>query len=257
VPWLEAVDGGRVARLPKPTKKDDPAKVEAALARFEALSLDLDDVRQAILVWFERALAIERAWSVARFQRAIVEHPLLSQVARRLVWSADGRAFRVSEDGSFADHDDAALALPEDARVMVLHPVRLGPERHARFRQLLHDYAVIQPFEQLERAVFRLEPAELATTELPRFQGRVVATARRNALLGARGWQHGPLNRMHKPLGRVIAELVVDGTSVHTRGATAADRLGVVRLVGGETFSALTDVEASELLRDLEELPTA
>ena len=256
VPWICEPAGGRVAKLPRPTKRDDPAKAAHAAERFAALSLDLDDVRQTILVWFERALATGRTWPVARFRSAIATHPLLVQIARRLVWrTREGTAFRVSEDGSFADHDDAALELREDAEVSLQHPLDLDAARLQRFRQLLHDYAIIQPFEQLGRATFRLDDEERQAAELRRFEGRVVATARRNALLGGPGWQHGPGIAMHKPLRGCVVQLEIARSSVHARGATAADRLGVVRLTNGAPFSSLGEVEASELLRDLETLP--
>ncbi len=252
----------RTPKLPKPTKKDDAAKAAAAAEAFDALRLDLDDHRQTALLWLERAMAQGRVWSRDRLQR-VARHPLLGRLARRLVWEelgAPSRFFRVAEDGTFADDTDLALELVEEATVALAHPVRIPDAVRDRFHQILYDYAVIQPFEQLARASYRPNEAERAAPELVRFEGRRVASARLEGLLGARGWQHGGNITMHKPIGEYLAVLEIPRRGVHVHGSTAADQLGKVSLrgpTGSATFGSLTAVQASELLRDLETLPGA
>ncbi len=261
-PWVVDEGKKRTPKLPKPTKKDDAEKAAAAAEAFDALRLDLDDHRQTALLGLERALAEGRTWNLARLRR-IVGHPLLGRLARRLVWEELGppsRFFRVAEDGTFADEADAALELGEDATVALTHPVRIPDAVRDRFHQILHDYAIIQPFEQLQRESYRASDEERAATELTRFDGRRVASARLEGLLGARGWQHGGHTTMHKPIGEYLAVLEIPRRAVHARGATAADQLGKVTLrgpTGTATLGALTAVQASELLRDLETLPSA
>lgn len=263
-PQLFGGDGGRVPKLPKPTKKDDAEKAARAKEALEALALDLDDVRETVLGHFERAMATGRAWDEVRFHRAVVSHPLLGQLARRLVFAATAaagrRMFRVAEDGTYADANDAAFVVAESATITVAHPIEMSDEDRAKLRQLFHDYAIIQPFPQIERTTFRLEAAERTATELGRFAYRRVAAARLEGLLGWPGWQHGDHTRMVKPLGLRSAQLDIARRGVHARGQTAADELGLVRVVErGEArpLAVLTPIEASELLRDLESLPTA
>ncbi|NOU28434.1 MAG: DUF4132 domain-containing protein [Polyangiaceae bacterium] len=259
-PWVVDEGKKRTPKLPKPTKKDDAIKAAAAAAAFDALRLDLDDHRQTALVGLERAMAAGRTWNLERLRR-IVGHPLLGRLARRLVWEWLGsRFFRVAEDGTFADETDAALELTEEATVALAHPARIPDAVRDGFHQILHDYAIIQPFEQLQRESYRASDEERAATELARFDGRRVASARLEGLLGARGWQHGGHTTMHKPIGEYLAVLEIPRRAVHARGATAADQLGKVTLrgpAGPATFGALSAVQASELLRDLETLPSA
>ncbi len=261
-PWVVDEGKRRTPKLPKPTKKDDAAKAAAAAAAFDALRLDLDDHRQTALLWLERAMAQGRAWRIDRL-RKIVRHPLLGRLAPRLVWEELGtpsRFFRVAEDRTFADETDAALELAEQATVALAHPVRVPEGVRDGFHQILHDYAIIQPFEQLQRESYRPSEVERAAPELARFDGRRVASARLEGLLGARGWQHGGHTSMHKPIGEYLAVLEIPRRAVHARGATAADQLGKVTLrgpTGAATLGALTAVQASELLRDLETLPSA
>lgn len=259
-PWVVDEGNKRTPKLPKPTKKDDAEKAAAAAEAFDALRLDLDDHRQTALIGLERAMAEGRTWNRERLLR-VVRHPLLGRLARRLVWEGPGsRFFRVAEDGTFADETDAALELTEDATVTLAHPVRIPDAVRDGFHQILHDYAIIQPFEQLQRASYRISEEERAATELGRFDGQRVASARLEGLLGARGWQHGGHTTMHKPIGEYLAVLEIPRRAVHARGATAADQLGKVTLrgpTGPATFGALTAVQMSELLRDLETLPSA
>jgi hypothetical protein len=263
VPTLRAGDGARVDKLPKPTKKDDAAKAERAKELFTGLVLDLDDVRETVLAWFERGMATERGWDAARFRRSIVGHPLLGQIARRLVFEASGATsgfFRVAEDGSFADADDVTFTVAEGSSVCVAHALRLGPDRCALFQRLFHDYALIQPFSQLDRSTWELTASERDGAKLARFVKRRVAAARLAGLLGFPGWQHGSHVKMIKPLGARTIVLEIAHRGVHARGATAADELGEVTVLAGGApapIGALTPVEASELLRDLESLPLA
>jgi hypothetical protein len=123
----------------------------------------------------ERAMADGRTWSVAEFRRYLVAHPLLGELARRLVWHADGTAFRIAEDGTFADAEDGAVDLPTDARVRLSHPVLLGDSLPAWVR-LLADYEVLQPFGQLGRPAHIATPAEVESRRLLRFEGRKART---------------------------------------------------------------------------------
>nr|BFF27086.1 hypothetical protein GCM10025732_50510 [Glycomyces mayteni] len=116
----------------------------------------------------ERAMADGRTWAVAEFREHLLAHPLLGELARRLVWQADGTAFRIAEDDTFADAEDDAVELPEGAAVRLAHPVLLGGALDAWVRQLA-DYEVLQPFNQLGR------PAHTAAGLAP-LEGRKART---------------------------------------------------------------------------------
>ncbi|SDL25365.1 protein of unknown function [Glycomyces sambucus] len=177
--------------LPKPGAKDDADLAGAAYQRFTALKKELRAVAADQILRLEAAMTGSRTWSAAEFRRFFVDHALTKHLARRLVWTAavgdDRSGFRIAEDGSFSDVEDEAFDLPEDAAVSVAHPALLGDEV-AAWAEILADYEILQPFDQLDRPVLAFTEEELATGRLTRFEGATVEPGR---VLGMvkRGWQ--------------------------------------------------------------------
>lgn len=189
-PVIADEDGTRRKSLPKPGAKDDPELAPAAYKRFAALKKDVRTVATDQLARFEAAMVASRRRPVAEFREFLVGHPLVGHLVRRLVWLAeDGPAFRVAEDGTFADAADDTVTLPEDARVGIAHPVHLREEVKA-WSELFADYEILQPFEQLGRPVHALTGEERETGRLTRFEG---LNAPIGDLLGLvrRGWERG------------------------------------------------------------------
>ncbi|MQM28055.1 DUF4132 domain-containing protein [Glycomyces albidus] len=123
----------------------------------------------------EKAMVDGRTWSVGEFRRHLAGHPLLWELVRRLVWQAGPVAFRLAEDRTFADVDDDAIELPDDALVRISHPVLLGDALPAWVR-CFADYELLQPFDQLGRAAHTATAAETEAGRLTRFEGRKATT---------------------------------------------------------------------------------
>ncbi|MQM28642.1 DUF4132 domain-containing protein [Glycomyces albidus] len=184
-------EAGKVRKtLPKPGAKDDPVVADDAYRRFQSLRKELKTVATEQVARLETAMVTGRTWTAAEFRRFHVEHALTGHLARRLVWLAihngTTTAFRIAEDGTFGDGDDDAFALPEDAAVRLAHPVLLG-DRVGAWAELLADYEILQPFDQLERPVLAFTDDELATGRVERFTGATVPTGRVLGL-GSRRW---------------------------------------------------------------------
>ncbi|GGV24125.1 hypothetical protein GCM10010182_53130 [Actinomadura cremea] len=176
--------------LPKPGAGDDPDLAPAAHKRFSSFKKDLRTVASDQLARFEQAMLTGRRWTPDEFAEHLVRHPLVRNVVGRLVWLAeDAGAFRVAEDGTYADVDDDTVTLPATARIRVAHPVHLGNEVK-RWSEVFADYEILQPFPQLQRAVHTLTGEERETGRLARFEGVWVPAG---ALLGLvrRGWERG------------------------------------------------------------------
>lgn len=187
-------DAGKArASAPKPNAKDDPELAQAAYERFTLLRKELKAAAADQVKRLESAMVTGRTWSGAEFQTYLVGHPLVRQLAGRLVWQADidgrWRSFRVAEDRTLADAEDEPFALPEDSRVRVAHPIGLGEELQA-WSTVLADYEILQPFDQLARPVFVLDDAERKTGRITRFEGAVVGAGPIVGLL-KRGWKYG------------------------------------------------------------------
>ncbi|QFG20440.1 DUF4132 domain-containing protein [Actinomadura sp. WMMB 499] len=259
--------------LPKPGAKDDPELAPAAAKRFAALKKDLRAVASDQLARLERAMVDRRRWTPAEFRELLVAHPLLHHLVRRLVWTTDGGpAFRVAEDGTFADSSDDTVTVPDGARVGVAHPLDLGGDLPA-WTELFADYEILQPFVQLARPVHALTGEERAGARLDRLDGLKVPPRAVLGLVG-RGWERGApqdagveawISRRAGTRRFVVIDLS-PGITVDLPDEFGDQSLGV-RITehpedryfgrddsGSLTFGDLDPVAASEILADLDHL---
>ncbi|MCH7230117.1 DUF4132 domain-containing protein [Glycomyces sp. L485] len=187
-PYVTDMDGRPRKSLPKPGAKDDAELAGAAYKRFSQLKKDLRSVAKDQIERLERAMVSGRRWTTGEFQEFFVDHPLMWNLARRLIWLAESggvrRAFRLAEDKSPTDVDEEEFDLPEDAAISLAHPARLG-EDLTDWTEILADYEIIQPFDQLNRPVMAFTADELESGRLTRFEGARIEAVR---LLGMTHW---------------------------------------------------------------------
>ncbi|MEY9859559.1 hypothetical protein ABH935_005189 [Catenulispora sp. GAS73] len=230
-----ADEAGTVLRtLPKPGKRDDVELAAASYKRFGTLKKQVQDGAQEQAARMEKAMLQRRRWIPEEFAEYVVRHLVLGRIARRLVWGVYAEdegllgSFRIAEDLSFADVDDAHYEVPEGAQIGVAHPVDLGPAL-ARWSEVFSDYELLQPFEQLGRPPLGLNGEEQAGKHLVRpyispdavpgnaavYEVRFGPT--KFEALAGRGWQRGPIgaerkwSRLLRPVGDgtwVVMDLV-------------------------------------------------
>lgn len=194
-PGIRDGQGKLLKSFPKANKSDDPEKSGEATTTYKALQKDVKTLAGQQVSRLEQAMCQGRRWTAEVFRLFLAGHPLVGHLVRRLWWGAwDGtqlrQAFRVAEDGTFADLQDSFWELPEDLQVGVVHPYFLSPEKAQNAAQILADYNILQPFRQVGREVFLLSEQEKTTAELSRFEGKTVSVF---PLLGLehRGWRRG------------------------------------------------------------------
>lgn len=273
--------GKRLKTLPKPGAKDDAELAPAAYQRFSGLKKDVRTLAADQITRLELAMVARRRWTKADFEAYFVGHPLLRHLVRRLVWAdfrADGTGvratFRVAEDATYADAADEPLTLPDDAVIGVAHPVDLAGDL-ARWTEIFADYEILQPFPQLGRPVRTLTAEEEKGSLLTRFAG-VRTPAGKVLGLERRGWRRsdpadagwqGYLLR-DLPDGRIAVVELAPGFGVGWAGEAEDQELTSVRISserraytgywrrgqGGDPFSTLDPVTASEILNDLSEV---
>ncbi|MFE1321337.1 DUF4132 domain-containing protein [Kitasatospora phosalacinea] len=272
-PYVRDSDGKRRKDLPAPGTRDDQELVPAERKRFAALKKDARALAADQSARLEAAMVTERTWTASEFTDLLVAHPLLVHLVRRLVWTADGAAFRVAEDRTYADVHDEPFALPADATVRLVHPLHLAPAELAAWAELFADYEIVQPFRQLGRPVAALTAEEAAGHRLHRFEKHTVPTSRLLALT-KRGWRRGePQDAglefwFHRPLpnGRHLVIEIQPGIAVALPNEYDEQTFKAVWLgESAETYwpngreyrerlGDLGPVTVSELLADLEEL---
>jgi hypothetical protein len=116
-----------------------------------------------------------------------------------LVWEVIAPAmprvtFRVLEDRSFVQVDDAPFTLPDDASVGLVHRLAIDDEVVVAWLDHFRRHEVLQPFDQLERTRYTITDAERDSPLLDRIKGMTVQTSK-VLRLEQRGWRK--LHRGH------------------------------------------------------------
>jgi len=150
-PYVKNEAGTRGRALPPARKDDDPTKAERAKTIWRDLKEDVTVIAQRRINALERAMITSRKWTRERFQRVWLDHRLMKHLARGVIWTDGKTAFRVAEDGTLSNVDDESHALAEGAKIGVAHPLRMSQEDVDKWRTILEDYKLVQPFAQLGR----------------------------------------------------------------------------------------------------------
>ncbi|XVQ13790.1 DUF4132 domain-containing protein [Spirillospora sp. CA-255316] len=264
-PYVTGEDGKRRKALPKPGKGDDQELAPEAYRRFAQLKKDARAAASDQVLRLERAMVTGRRWTPEEFRAYFTGHPLVRHIARRLVWAAEdgGRAtaFRVAEDGTFADVADDAFTLPGTARVGIPHPLALGESVKA-WSDVFADYEILQPFPQLARPVAALTEEERAGGRLARFEGATVPSGAVRGLT-RRGWQlprdsDGMQYEISLPLAAGLSVEIVLETGLYAgSGGEEDDQVLEKVTIEGDLAALGTPplaVPVSEALADLERL---
>ncbi len=164
--------GGKIASFPKPGPEASPDELSMA-AEWRFFSQQLKATWTAQVARLERCMAARRRWTAADFARFVVAHPVMSRLARGLVWAAWSgpvmRCFRLDEDGQTVDLDDAPVVLEGSEALSLPHPLQLDKAERGRWGQQLVDHGLTQPFRQLLRPTLAPQPDELAAGAITRF----------------------------------------------------------------------------------------
>ncbi|WP_040816061.1 DUF4132 domain-containing protein [Nocardia concava] len=257
-PWLRQLGTGEEAAADAEALSSRVRVRLAAAPVEEAVRTDPKSVTTDQIRRFEAAMVDGRRWRVGAHRRLVAEDPALGPLAARLVWASfdksgtAGRAFRMDAEHKVYDVDGVEVELAVDGLIGVAHPIHLGEAIEA-WRDVFADKRLRQPFEQLERQVYKLTPDESESNSLSRFASREIRTDRMFALQES-GWEvtREALYRRFSPTREVTVALD-PGLEGGLRYEAERQRILSVELRGG-TFGMLDPVAASELIRQLERL---
>ena len=192
-PYVVDDAGKRRVNLPKPGKKDAAHAVDEE-RRWKQLKKDARTIASTQISRFEESLRNQRRWPQEEFTNFLARHPLIGHITRRLVWgiyTAGGRlqaSFRVDEEGDWVDAEDEPL--PElPGQVGLVHPLHLDEADRTAWGDVLADYEILQPIEQLARPTY---PSGSPTSDavLAQVEGATVKGGNLYRLLNA-GWNRG------------------------------------------------------------------
>jgi hypothetical protein len=241
-------DQGRpLARLPAAAKADDARMAEESQQRWREVRAAGEFVLTRQAVRFERAMCARRTWAPDAFDR-LVRHPLVAQIAKRLVFRAGDTLFRIAEDWTLADVEDREWLRPAGAHVVIPHRLEVDDRTAEAWDALLGAYGIVPPFPQMQRPVFRPTEREQAASEILRVQGRPTSRSKMYGLRH-RGWE-GPPDEQ----GTILAKRLDEAGDLVAYLEVADAQLGRVRVRGGARvrLGDLDPVVFSELVRDLD-----
>jgi hypothetical protein len=241
--------------------KRDVGTARRALAHRPEVALrlptDAAPTKAQVTAWtkaLEACWALDASWPGERWRVFAHGWPAVSDIAARLVWTADGvGAFR-GTPGTFVGADDRPVEVPDEASVRLWHPAAAPEDERERWRDHVRRHRVEQPLRQVFREHY--DAAEPGFTDLVCDARPFVGVAR------TQGWGSDG-DRLERVAGAVMAALyangplypgaegtvVVDGVSVGWVGRHPDPRQGSTVLVPASPDRPLPVVPVSELLR--------
>ncbi len=157
---------------------------------------ELNDLLPSQRLRIESLLRLpERSWTFRDWNARYVLHPLLRQIAHRLIWqfTTDGESSSAMLlNGVLTGaHNVAIPAATAQTRVQLWHPCTASPEEVRAWRTFLETHRITQPFKQAHREVYLLTDAERRTeTYSNRFAAHIIRQHPFAALCALRRWQH-------------------------------------------------------------------
>ncbi len=185
--WLRA--GGRGQKSVPAAVRDAHA---AELAELKGAVKDVQAMLPAQRERLERLYLEGRTLRFADWRARYLDHPLVGQLARRLIWSIGGSGSAILGPGGLVDARDRPVAEPSpDAPVTLWHPVEARVDEVLAWRCWVEGHEVRQPFKQAHREVYLLTEAEVRThTYSNRFAAHVLKQHQLKALADQKGWSY-------------------------------------------------------------------
>ncbi|MCL2092472.1 MAG: DUF4132 domain-containing protein [Micrococcales bacterium] len=191
-----SVAGKTVKSMPAQRVDDDPERYAAAKKQLATARKEVKAVLALQTSRLYEAMCTGRTWAVADWQQHFADHPLVRDLAARLIWTqhpdaavARG-AFRLTDDGTCVDTDDEQVTLDPGSRVGLAHATTLGPQATAAWREHLADYEITPPFSQLDTPALDL-PAQ--TTVIDDLKGHLTDSFAIRSVATKRGYARGPV----------------------------------------------------------------
>lgn len=187
---IVAADGKARKTVPAVVKRDFAEELKA----LKVQAKDIVTMLAAQRMRLERLLLDDREWDAAVWRERYVDHPLISVLARNLIWQVDTGASLtavIAVDGELCDIDGEVVEVAKTDRIRLWHPATVPIEEVGAWRRRVEDLGVVQPFKQAHREVYLLTAAEERTDIYSnRFAGHIIRQHQFAALARGRGWRY-------------------------------------------------------------------
>lgn len=191
--WLR-VDGKRQRSVPRAVKEGHAE----ALKQIKKQAKELKELLEGQAGRLQRLWLEDRRLPLGALRARYLEHPVVGQLARRLLWAVDdppnGTVEVIWRDGRLVTLGGEPVALPDEAEARLWHILDIDTDDEAQLQRLLvwRDHLdglqLRQPFKQLWREVYR--PLEPRAAGDRRFAGHILRQHPFLNLCQTRGWQY-------------------------------------------------------------------
>jgi hypothetical protein len=216
----------------------------------------------------ERLLLTQRAIPIETLQTCYLNHPLLADMSRRLIWQFDCGP-GLWHNGRIIDSGERTIDLAAQKTARLWHPVSSDVQAIFHLRCWLEDHGIRQPFKQAHREVYLITDAERETsTHSNRFAAHILRQQPFAALAAQRGWEFRVMGQwdshntptLELPQFGLRVEYDVDFPSneneVTGHHVYLLIRTGQVRFLDGnrvpQKLESISPVIFSEVMRDLD-----
>lgn len=179
---------GKVTKSVPAALKAFTAEIKDIKKIVKEIEADLSDQRARL----QRLYLENRRWTAENWIKRYADHPLVSQIARRLIWNVHHREARTAglwRDGGFQDIAGNPVDLT-GAEISLWHPLGCPVEETLAWRGQLATLAIVQPFKQAHREIYVITDAERETaTYSNRFAGHILKQHQMVALAQTIGWK--------------------------------------------------------------------
>lgn len=180
-------DGKPRKTVPVGIKREFSAEVKA----LKASEAEISQALSAQAARMDGFLLAERVWPLGIWRERYGSHPVLGNLARRLIWTVGGIPALPVGDGFEDDAGQALEGRDAETPVSLWHPIHAASEEVMRWRDVLEARGLRQPFKQAHREVYLLTDAERNTrTYSNRFAAHILKQHQFNSLCVGRGWKN-------------------------------------------------------------------
>lgn len=188
--WTTA-KGKASKSVPAEVKRSDPELLKS----LKRTAKDAEQMLRAQRSRLEKVFISEHSVSYSDWRKRTVEHPLLAQMTRRLIWqfedSSGGKTLGIWNTDGLVGADGKALRNLQGTEVRLWHPLGTDVKTVLAWRSWLREHEITQPFKQAHREIYVLTDAERQTeTYSNRFAAHILSQHAMNALCRERGWDN-------------------------------------------------------------------
>jgi len=192
---LENEQGKILKSLPAARQDDDPEQIKQAKKYFSTAKKELKQVIELQSSRFYEAMCITRQWAFPEWKKYLLEHPIVSHLAQRLVWTVTEQEqsyqIRPTAELELIDENDDEYEPNDNASIKLTHISELDKASAQQWILHFKDEKIKPLFPQFVNPKHTLTNNDLLATKLAYHEGWMTDTFTIRGILTKRGYKRG------------------------------------------------------------------